>query len=119
MEKKSNEVGYSVVLKSGKKVLLREPKISHRNLAAQAVGSSAGDQQFVFAIMMSQEMLRQLIYAIDEKPVNLRDRSELDLHFTPKEYIQLEKVYKMIAGEDEEGGSPLAPKLEIVTIGSK
>jgi hypothetical protein len=113
MEKR--ESAYRVVLPSGRKVVLREPKISHRNLAAAAVGNAAGDNMFTFGILMSQEMIRLLIAQIDDQPVSLKDRSELDSHFSAKEYSFLEKIYKMIGGEEE---SPLAPAVEIINIGN-
>lgn len=114
MEKKK-ENAYSIILPSGRKVVLREPKIFHRNLAAQAVGNSAGDSTFAFGLAWSQEMIRLIIVSIDGNAVTLRDRAELDSYFTAKEYAYLEKVNKMIGGEEE---GPFAPKFEIVSIGS-
>lgn len=105
---------YKVVLSSGKEVLLREPKIKHRELAAQAAGAKSGENQFAFVVAMAAEMLRLCIHSIDGKAVSAKDLMDMDAHFSAKEYGQLEKTMRKITSEDDDMGKS-EPTLEIVT----
>lgn len=109
----SKQQGFKVTLSTGKTVLIREPKIKHRELAAQAVGARANGDQFVFVMLMSQELIRQLIAAVNDKPVSAKDLMVIDDVFSMKEYAQIEKVVKTIMGDDE-GNS--TPQVEMVSV---
>lgn len=109
---------YRVVLSSGKEVLLREPLIKHRTIAAQAAGAKmAGDNQYAFVVAMSQEMLRLCVHSIGGKPVSAKDLMDMDKHFSAKEYGQLEKTMKQLTSDEEEGEGPFVPKLEMMPSG--
>lgn len=108
---------YKVILSTGKVVTLREPKIKHREIAAQSISGKSKDDQFTFVVLMAKEMLRLLIHSIDGKLVSAKDLLDIDSVFTYKEYLQLEAVMKKI-NEDEEGeNGPFVPAIEQESIG--
>lgn len=112
-----NEQGYKVVLNSGKEVLLREPKIKHRNLAAKAVAGQSQGDQFVFVVMMAHEMLKLLIHSVNGKKLGAKELLDLDDIFTSQEYAQLEKVMSKFTEVKEEGAdAPLEPVIEVVPL---
>lgn len=98
--------GVKVTLGSGKVVHLREYKIKHQELATKAVGNRAGDNKWLFSSMLQKELIKLLIFAVNEKEVSAKDVEDLDSLFTPKEYKQLTLVVLKMAGEDEEMGEP-------------
>jgi hypothetical protein len=104
-----------VIPETGKVVIFREPQISDQEMAAQAVGSKAGDSQFTYALMLNKEMIRQLIVEIDGAKVDAKVLLSLDEHLTMQEYNRLSQVVSKLTGLD----SPLVPKIESVDFGGK
>ncbi len=98
---------------TGKEVILREPQISDQELAAQSVGSKAGDAPFVFVMLLNKEILRLIIHSIDGKPLDAQKLLKLDDYLTMQEYNRLLQVVGKITGNE----SPLAPQIESVSLG--
>jgi hypothetical protein len=109
---------YTVVLSTKKKVTLREPQIKHRTLAAQAVAGKANGDQFVFVVLLAEQLLRQLVCQVDDKPVTAKDLLNLDEWFNAREYSQLESVVRKITNPEEEDGGPFVPTIELGTTGN-
>lgn len=104
-----------IIPETEKVVILREPQISDQEMAAQSVGTKAGDSQFTYALMLNKEMLRLLIAEIDGVKVDAKALLNLDEHLTMQEYNRLSQVVSKITGLD----SPLVPKIESVDFGGK
>ncbi len=100
---------------TGKVVVLREPQISDQEIAAQSVGSKAGDSQFTYVLMLNKEMLRQIIHSIDDKELDSKALLKLDDHLTVQEYNRLLQVVGKLTGNE----SPLAPTIENVKLGDR
>ncbi len=98
--------GYVVTLSTGKKVRLAELKIKHQNLALQAVGNKAKDNQALMGNMAQQELLKILLVDIDGKVPSQPDREDLDKLFNFQEYGQLLQVLQKVSGGSEQAGEP-------------
>ena len=93
-----------VTLSTGKVVLLNEMKISTSEKAAEMVAQRAGDSQNLMIMLMPKALLQLLISHVDDKPVGMTERNNMDSLFTVLEYNQLLKVVgKMNGGGDEKG----------------
>lgn len=103
---------HKVTLSSGKEVLLREFKIKHQRLAAQAAGGKSGDNVNVLGVNMAEEILKLLCVQTDgvsPTPVQLED---LDSLFSYQEYNELLKVISKLMGVNAPD-----PKMEVVSFG--
>lgn len=89
-----------VTLGSGKVVFLRELKIRHTKLAAQAAGKKAGENKALLAMEMQEELLRQLVVEVDGARVHQSQLISLDDLFSVAEYSQLLKVISTMSGDD-------------------
>jgi hypothetical protein len=96
--------GTRVTLGTGKTVLLREMKIKHQELAATAAAPRAGDNPMLLAVFMQKELVKILIYAVDDKPVKASDLERLDDLFTIKEYKQVLQAVQQMMGDDGDMG---------------
>jgi hypothetical protein len=105
--------GFKVTLGSGKVVLFRKMKISDHANAAEAAGlkfqTTAGQQAETI-----KELVKQLLYKVDEKELTGLEKEDLDALFEMEEYSQLLEVVGKTTGLGEK---KTAPKLEIVNIG--
>jgi len=112
----SNEtMVHKVTLSSGKVVLLRPMKNKYRNLAIQAVGKKAGDNQLLAGALMQDELLKMLIVQLDGKPVEPKTLEDLDSVFEYMDIQQLTAVITKLAGGEVNAGELVT---EIVSIGS-
>jgi hypothetical protein len=110
----SEELVHKVTLSTGKVVLLKPMKIKYQNLAIQAVGKKAGDNQNLAGALIQTELLKILITQVDGKPLNPKEMEDLDSVFDYNEYQQLLKVLNKLAGGEHEGELVT----ETVSIGS-
>lgn len=106
------EMVHKVTLSTGKVVLIRDMKIKHQELAAQAVGNRHSDAQLAQGMAVQNELVKILLVSVDDKEV--RSHDNLDDLFSMGEYKQVLKAIEKIGGGDE--GAPL---LEVVSSGSK
>ena len=106
------EMVHKVTLNSGKVVLLRDFKIKHQRLAAQAAAGKGGDNSNVLGILMAEEILKMLLFQIDGVAVEPAKLEDLDSIFTYPEYGQLLQVITELMG-----GAVDAPKMELVSSG--
>lgn len=104
---------YKVTLGSKKVVLLRELKIKHQELAAQAASPKANGDTTLFALMSQKELLKQLILQVNDQPVKPIQLENLDDLFTFAEYTQLNQVLNKMGGDEAAGKY----QLEVVTSG--
>ena len=107
-----SEMVHKVTLSSAKEVLLREFKIKHQRLAAQAAAGKAGDNPTVLGVIMAEEILKLLLVQIDGKPVETVKLEDLDSLFSYTDYNQLTQVIGSLMG-----GEVDAPKTEVVSYG--
>lgn len=105
-----------VTLSTHKTVLLRELKIKHTELAAQAVSPRANGDANVLALLMQKELLKLLIIQINDKPVSASELEDMDSLFSMAEYGQLLQVVKQMTGGADAGK---APATEVVSFGGK
>lgn len=105
-----------IVLTSKKEVIMRPMRISDSELAAQAVGKKAGDNQILMQILLQKEIVKNLLLEIDGKKVTAAEREDLNELFTPAEYGQLLKVINKMSGGDDLGNEPV---IEVVSFGAK
>ena len=108
----SEEMVHKVTLSTNKEVLLRDFKIKHQRLAAQAASSKSGDNVNVLGVVMAEELLKLLIFQIDGQAPDKAKLEDLDNYFTYGEYSQLLKVVSELMG-----GNVPAPQMEIVSSG--
>lgn len=106
-----DEMVHKVTLESKKVVLLRDFKIKHQRLAAQAA-ANAGDNVNVLGVVMAEEILKMLIVQIDGVAVEAAKLEDLDSLFSYQEYSQLLQVIGELMG-----GKTEAPKMEMVSSG--
>jgi hypothetical protein len=90
---------YELILTTGKKVIVREPKIKDQDLAASAVAGKAGENSMSFAMHVQTEVIKQLIISVDGKVLSGQDKEKLDNHFSFQEYSELQLGIKDILGE--------------------
>ena len=101
---------HKVTLTGGKVVLIRDMQVRDEEIAAQAVQQRAGDNMGTLAIMMQNEIVKNLIMTINDKPVSAIDRESLDKLLSYAEFSQLRKfVGKMMGAGSED------PKSEFVS----
>lgn len=105
-----------VVLSSKKEVLLRDVKIKHTELAAQAAAPRAQGDPNVLMILMQKELMKLLVCQVDGKPPTAGELEDMDEMFTLAEYAQLSSVVKKLTGGDDLGKLPTT---EVVSFGSK
>lgn len=110
----TEEFVHKVTLSTGKVVLLKPMKIKYQNLAIQAVGKKAGDNQNLAGALIQTELLKILISQVDGKALDPKQMEDLDAIFEYAEYQQLLKVLNKLAGGEQEGES----MTETVSIGS-
>jgi hypothetical protein len=115
---KQKEFVHKVTLSSGKVVLLRDMKIAHQELAAEAVARKAGESALLMGTLMQTELLRLLIVQVDGRKPTATELLKLDEVFKYKEYTELMKVMRQIMGEDDaSGGKGFLPQIEHVISG--
>lgn len=110
----ANLNGFKVVLSSGKTVLFRKMKIADHENAAEAAGvrcSTAGGQQAA----MVKELVKQLLYSVDDKELGGKEKEDLDGLFEMTEYMELLEVVAKTTGMGEK--KTQAPKVEVVSFG--
>lgn len=112
----ATEMVTKVTLSTGKVVLLRDLKIKHTELAAQAAAHRAGGDANVLMILMQKELMKLLIVKVDDKVSSASDLEDMDGLFSLMEYSQLSSVVKKLTGGDEMGKLPAT---EVVAFGSK
>lgn len=100
-EKKMNV--HKITLSTGKVVLLREMKIKYQELAIKAVGNKAGDNQMLFASMVQKELLKILIFQINESKVGDIELADLDKVFSFGEFSQVNRAVEKVVGGDGAG----------------
>ena len=105
-----------VVLSTGKTVLLRDVKIKHTELAAQACAARSNGDANVLMILMQKELMKLLVVQVDGKTPGAVELEDLDELFTMLEYGQLSAVVKKLTGGDELGKLPAT---EAVSFGNK
>ncbi len=107
-------MNYEMVLSTGKKVVLREPKIADQDLAAQEVAPEAGDSTISFMLLLQTALLKSLIVSVDGKVLTGQEKESLDKIFGYVEYSELQLGAKEILGEVKK------PKINMVKdCGSK
>jgi hypothetical protein len=94
---------HKVVLSSGKEVLLRDMKIKDQELAAQAAGQRAGENQMAMAMGMQQELIKLLLVQVDGKDIPAPERENLDSLFSYQEYQQVSQVLSKLMGTEDVG----------------
>lgn len=108
------ELVNKVELSSGKVVLLRQFKIRHQRNAAKAVAGKSGGDANVMAMLIQEEILKNLIHSVDSEMIPANKKEDLDALFSYAEYQQLSMVLGQMMGAD--GGVMEAPKFEIVSL---
>lgn len=103
-------------MSGGKEVLLREMKMKYQNLALQAVGNKAKDNQLLAGSLMIQELIKILIIKIDNKEVKASALESLDDIFSYKQLQQLQQVVGKLMGGDDDLGELTT---EFVSIGGQ
>lgn len=93
-----------VTLSGGKVVMLKEMKMKFQNLALQAIGSKAKDNQMLAGSLMLQELMKILIITVDGVKVPPSQLENLDDIFSYKQLQQLQSVVGKIMGGDESEG---------------
>ena len=106
-----------VTLSSGKVVILKELKISHTELAAQAAAPRSGDNTQVLQLMMQKELVKILLLKIDEHEPTPNEKEDMDNLFTFQEYGQVASVIGQMSGSGDKVGKP--SPLEVVSYGGK
>lgn len=103
-----------VTLSTKKVVLLREPKISDQDLAAQAASRTVkGDNVVGLTLAMQKELLKQLVVKIDDKQPRPSELESLDSWFSLREYMELSSVVAKIAGlGDVSGNEPMTEQVK-------
>jgi hypothetical protein len=112
----SDQMVSKVVLSTNRVVLLRDVKIKHTRLAAQAAAPKAKGDQNLLAILMQEEFIKLLIVQVDGKTPSREELEDLDSLFTVAEFGQLSNVVAQLTGGAEMGK---APAIEIVSFGGK
>jgi len=107
-----SEMVHKVTLDTKKVVLLRDFKIKHQKLAAQAASQAAGGDVTLLSMFMADEILKILIFQVDGKQPAKADLEDLDSLFTNAEYNQL-----LLVVQQFQGGDVQAPKTEFVSSG--
>lgn len=105
-----------VTLSGGKVVMLREMKMKYQNLALQAIGNKAKDNQMLAGSLMLQELMKTLIINVDGQKVNSAALENLDEMFSYKQLQQLQSVIGKIMGGDDDAAGELTT--EFVNIGA-
>jgi hypothetical protein len=106
------EAVHKVSLKSGRVVMLRDPKISDMEHATSIAGKGNFDNQALLGSKVQKEMLKLLITSIGKNDENgeyqgkkpsLTEIQQLDTLFTLREYNQLCSVVRKLCEADAEG----------------
>ena len=104
---------HKATLSSGKVVLLREFKIKHQRLAAQAC-SGGSENPTAMGVQMAEEILKLLIIRINDQEVPKNALEDLDSIFTYQDYQELLKVIGKLMGDNNAD-----PKMEVVSYGAQ
>lgn len=96
-------------LKTGKKVILREPEVGDQEAAAENV-TNQSDNQFVFGMNVQKELIKMLLISIDGKKLSGTEKENLKGLFTLQEYNQL------ILGVSSFLDRPEMPQINFVKI---
>lgn len=94
---------YKVVLSATKVAYLKEPLISHTELAAKMIGKKGADNNLVAGVSLQSALLKILLYQIDDKVLSHADKNDLDKILSLREYNILLKVIRKLTGDDEAG----------------
>ena len=108
--------GFKVTLQTGKVVLMRKMRIGDHPKAAESASMLYHTEQGQKA-GLAQEILKMLLYSINDKVLSGPEKEDLDALFDMNEYADLMKVVTEAAGLDEKKAK--APTVEIVSIGDK
>jgi len=92
-----------VTLSSGKVVILRMPKISDTELAAQEVALKSNGDGNLLQFLTQKALIKNLIMKIDDKDLMPVERENFDELFNMAEYNQLIKAVGKISGGDDLG----------------
>jgi hypothetical protein len=100
---------YKVTLDSGKVVELRPLRVKDYKLAAEASSHRAKGNQTLLGLYMQDEIMKQLIQKIDDKPLDGLQREQIESIFDATEYRQVLMVIEEMVGEANR------PKVEMIT----
>ena len=104
------EVFIKATLNSGKTIHFREYMINDQEQAIIAGGAKGGDKNATHqAYVMQEELLKNLIVAIDGKRLSGAEKETFKKSLTPEEYIQIMKAMEDLVP------NPTKPKLETVS----
>jgi len=92
-----SELQYELELDTGKKVVLSEFKIKHKNLAAKAASTAQGAE---FDARMQDEILKIVLVSVDGKVLNGIEKEDLDSVFSYSEYNQVLLFIRDMVGVD-------------------
>ena len=110
------EQAIRVTLSTGKKVLLRVPKIKHQEQALRMVGKRAQGNPELSTFLTGVEMVKILLAKVDETEYQYKDfeTKSIDDLFSNNEMRQLGKALQQYMGEEDD----FLPQIEAVHIGA-
>lgn len=86
-------------------------EVGFEEIAAQAVGTKAGENPMVFGMMMQNELVKILLAGIDDKKLSGADKEDLKKLLTYAELVQVRKVVAKLMGKDD-----VDPKVEFASV---
>lgn len=104
-----------LVLKTGKKVVLRPGKIADEESAAARIPDEKSKNKFSYGLALQMEIIRMRIVSVDGKRPSAVQLEDLDKLFTSREFAQ---VIKFIEHEGKEGND-LMPQVNQVASSGK
>lgn len=108
--------GYKLKLPSGKECVISEPRISHRNMAAQVISGKAGDDPMTYGMMLNDEMIRQVLYSIEGKVLTPQEKLDFDEILTVADHMYISSALNKISEVTKETRNP---QMEVVSFGDK
>lgn len=99
---------YKITLATGKTVVMRQMKIKDYHNAAGVAGVRAAGNTALMSMTMQDEILKNLIEKINDKPVPVAEKEDLDSLFEVGEYHQLQKHVEEALGKNA------APSVEMI-----